>query len=71
MNGIGNEKWIVIVHLNNRYEDVSQVFDVLFKRYWSDCPFNVIYSYSPCVFGKFNNENMYQKAGDLAMTFTK
>jgi hypothetical protein len=62
---IETEKWILIVHMNKRYADVAQVFNLLFERNWPDCPFKVIYSYSPSMFGNFNNDKYESKEGTL------
>ena len=49
-------KTIIIVHVNDNYKDISDIFFELFKINWPDCPFQVIVSYKKYMFNDYSYE---------------
>lgn len=50
-------KIIIIVHINENYKDIADIFFKLFKIHWPDCPFQVIVSFKEKKFGNYSYES--------------
>lgn len=56
---------IIIVHVNKSYKDIADIFSLLIKKNWPDCPYQIIYSYTPFAFEDYTGEKYESSTGLL------